>query len=82
MPTIVGILTFVSMINFMLIWVEHEFFITLGTDRLHLKTSENQQRQINVPKKQVWVKGFRMLRLAFHIILSIENRPQNTEFDR
>ena len=24
MPTIVGILTFISMINFMFIWVEHE----------------------------------------------------------
>ena len=31
MPTIVGILTFMSRINFMLSWVEHEKgFITLG----------------------------------------------------
>ena len=31
MPTIVGILTFISMINFMLSWVEHEkSFITSG----------------------------------------------------
>ena len=33
MPTIVGILTFMSMINFVLNWVEHEkSFITSGTD--------------------------------------------------
>ena len=33
MPTIVGILTFMSRINFMLSWVEHGlFFITLGLD--------------------------------------------------
>ena len=31
MPTIVGILTFMSRINFVLSWVEHEFFfITSG----------------------------------------------------
>ena len=47
----------------------------------------NKGRSI-VPKKQVWVKGFRIfsefriLRLAFHITLSIEKQPQNTEFDR
>ena len=35
MPTIVGILTFMSWIKFMLSCVEHEkSFITLGTDRL------------------------------------------------
>ena len=32
MPTIVGILTFMSMMNFMLSWVEHEKPITLGPD--------------------------------------------------
>ena len=33
MPTIVGILTFMSMINFMLSWVEHEkSFIALGPE--------------------------------------------------
>ena len=33
MPTIVGILTFISIINFMLSWVEHEkSFITSGPD--------------------------------------------------
>ena len=63
-------------------------FTTLEPDRMQLKTSENRQRQINVPKKQVGVKGFRIfsefriLRRAFHIILTIENLPQNTEFDR
>ena len=35
MPTIVGILTFMSRINFKLSWVEHEkSFITLGPDFL------------------------------------------------
>ena len=34
MPTIVGILTFMSRINFMLSWVEHEqSFITSGQER-------------------------------------------------
>ena len=32
MPTIVGILTFMSRINFMLSWVEHEKFITSWPD--------------------------------------------------
>ena len=32
MPTIVGILTFMSRKNSMLSWVEHEFFITSGPD--------------------------------------------------
>ena len=29
MPTIIGILTFMSRINFVLSWVEHEFFYNL-----------------------------------------------------
>ena len=42
MPTIVGILTFKSMINFMLSWVEHKkSFITSGTAGVLM--------QINIP---------------------------------
>ena len=37
MPTSVGILTFMSMINAMFSWVEHEFFIALGPG-LHIDT--------------------------------------------
>ena len=47
MPTIVGILTFMSMKNFMLIWVEHEkSFITSGSV-LHAKNNYAVLRHIN-----------------------------------
>ena len=52
LPTIVGILTFMGMINFMLSWVEHEkIFITSGPE--YLTTSAIYRGQINSPTHHV-----------------------------
>ena len=47
MPTIVGILTFVSRKNFMLSWVEHEkSFITSGPDQSSLYAYPVEQNRL------------------------------------
>ena len=81
MPTVVGILTFLNRKNFMLNWVEHDFFITSGPG-IHVpfcKTDEKRGDKIrfNILQKQWdWTQGLTTLNNTLHTVTWYNNMIQ------
>ena len=54
MPTIVGILKFMSLIDFMLSWAERYFFLASGPLLASIKTDQSLIYAWKIPEKSKW----------------------------
>ena len=75
MPTIIGILTFISMINFMLSWVEHEIFLITSGPCL-LKMLKSYIQWASLPAKIVI---FFAIQFFFSNLVSVPGTPAAVE---